>query len=150
MAAEGIAPWWYGKVLLALALLGFAAWSMTRALPETLIFGQALAVAGALSNLYHYLLLKRSVGALGKPARLLAEGGLFRWIRHPMYASDLVLEAGLVLLAPGWGSLGLAAAFAAFTVQTARWEDRLLAQRFGEEFAAWCRRSGLLTPWPRG
>lgn len=67
--------------------------------------------------------------------------GIYRWTRNPMYL-------GLVLAATGWALvLGNAVAFAGVPALAAylRWfqirpEERVLAGRFGADYAAYCAR----------
>ena len=80
----------------------------------------------------------------------LVQTGPYRWVRHPIYASMLGM-----LLATGvawsWWPL-LLIALAIFLVGTeirVRAEDRLLAERFGESFAAYRSRVPAYIPFLR-
>lgn len=152
----GISPFWVAKVVLSLCLVGWAVAGLVAQPGRTPFAGQALAVAGATVSLLHYLILKRRAGALGAPATLVTTGGLFRWIRHPMYLGDLALGAGCAMLGPHPGGWLLWVLFAAVTTGAARAEDAMTMRRFGAGFAGWKARTGLLLPplplrreWPR-
>ncbi len=60
--------------------------------------------------------------------RLLATGGLYRVIRHPMYFTDLLLRVGLVLEVPTVRNLALALGSGGLYVARALLEERLLAR----------------------
>jgi protein-S-isoprenylcysteine O-methyltransferase Ste14 len=73
---------------------------------------------------------------------VLVTGGLFRWSRNPMYAGFLLILAGTAIL------LGAATPFLLvilFALVADRWyiafEERALASKFGEEYAAYKRRT---------
>lgn len=146
-------PWWYAKGVLGLALIAAAVVSAAR---SSLVPSQALrsaavvlVVAGGLCELYHYALLKRSAGNVADPRRLRKRGGLYRWVRHPMYLGDALLYAGFVLLAPSIATAAIASLAMLALVMLARTEDAQMAARFGAAHANWRARSRLLFPWPR-
>lgn len=74
-------------------------------------------------------------------ASVLVTTGIYRWTRNPMYA-------GLVLAAAGWavwlGNAPACAVVAGFAVYLRRYqispEERILAARFGADYAAYCAR----------
>lgn len=109
-------------------------------------WAQLAAAAGAGIHLYHYGLLKKANPDLSSPRDLLTRGGLFSRVRHPMYLGDLILMAGLLLLAPFPASVALwFAGFEALVFQS-RIEDRYLETRFETSFREWKSRTGLLVP----
>jgi protein-S-isoprenylcysteine O-methyltransferase Ste14 len=81
----------------------------------------------------------------------LVQRGVYRRVRHPMYAAILLISLGQGLLLANW--LAGWAALAAFTllvvVRTPR-EEHLLAETFGAEYLAYARRTGRLFPRLRG
>ena len=81
----------------------------------------------------------------GKHARLVTAGP-YRWIRHPMYASTLVITAAWLLEGCSWvrglGWLVLAGVL----VLKVRHEERLLRVKF-PEYAAYARRTKRLVPF---
>ncbi|HEV2861829.1 MAG TPA: isoprenylcysteine carboxylmethyltransferase family protein [Pyrinomonadaceae bacterium] len=118
-------------------------------LPAWLRVGGA---ALALASLAYLALVHRALGRhwsaslrLREVHRLVTDGPYAR-VRHPMYAALFAYMAGLSLAASNWVVLVPRA------VQTARLyaripsEERMMAERFGEEYGAYAARSGRLLP----
>lgn len=146
---RGISRWWPAKVVLSLIAILYAVYSLvagpfTPALELPLLPGQILIVSGAALHLWHYKILKQEVPAPGNPARLVTGKGLFRFIRHPMYLGDAIMVLGATLMSGELLSLLLMAAFLPAVFFLARDEDRMMAEAFGKEFAAWRSRTRLL------
>jgi protein-S-isoprenylcysteine O-methyltransferase Ste14 len=137
-----VARWGIGLQGLAYALAWFAPpqyWSQPRQ-TWVLVLGLLCAIAGIVSAWL-------SVRHLGKQWRVqaglnadheLIRSGPYRLVRHPIYASMLamLLAAGLIV---SWPPL-FPVAFVIFILGTeirVRAEDRLLASRFHEQFAAY-------------
>ena len=82
--------------------------------------------------------------------RLVTEG-LYREMRHPMYASFLVLGIGQTLLVANWiaGLSGLAAVAVLMAVRLPR-EEAMMIEQFGDEYRDYRRRVGAVLPrWRR-
>lgn len=147
-----ITIWWIAKVAFGLLLVGHlvAVAANLYSLPTyplvPVIVAQILVVTGALLTLWHYFLLKSSAGDLSRPSRLVNDRGLFTVVRHPMYLGDILLYAGLAMLAADGVAFVLASLGIAGIVGQAVMEDRAMRTRFGDEFDAWKRRTGLLVP----
>ena len=77
---------------------------------------------------------------------VLVTSGPYRWVRHPMYVSGLVLFGGYFLLTANW-FIGLACGLT-LAVLAARTpgEERHLADRFGEAYRAYAARTGRFLP----
>ena len=76
----------------------------------------------------------------------LVTGGVYRWLRHPMYAAFLLACLALVLLDPlPWRWLTWLALLAVLLAK-ARREEGYLLRRF-EDYAAYRARSWRLLPW---
>ncbi len=81
----------------------------------------------------------------------LVTGGPYRWVRHPIYSSGLLLVLGtglisgnlLVLLCP-------AAALTTLLLVRLPDEEAMLAREFGDEYTAWAAQTGRLLPRLRG
>ncbi len=79
--------------------------------------------------------------------RELVTAGPFRYIRHPLYAAFLgPFDLGLALFLDSWIYL----AWAALQYPIWHWniaaEEGLMRQEFGDEYAAYCRRTGRFLP----
>ena len=150
-ATPSVSPrlFWAIKVVSGALLIAIPAlWPTPADLVLRLPFwpGQVLAVLGCLIHLVHYRILRRSVDRLDAPARLVVDGGLLPWIRHPMYLGDIGAMLGFMLIWPTAASISVAAVGIAAAVAQAVAEDRGLRARFPVDFEAWSRRSGLLLP----
>ncbi|MDJ0973818.1 MAG: methyltransferase [Planctomycetota bacterium] len=145
-------PWWLLKIGVGLALVTYAVLvalgygPVALLLEVPLVVGQALVLLGAALNLVHYGILKRRSGCLKTPTTLVRTGGLFRYVRHPMYLGDVAIYAGLTLLAPDVIAFGLLALGLVAIERQSRLEDRELGARFGEDFRTWAADTHLLVP----
>ncbi len=57
--------------------------------------------------------------------------GLYRYIRHPMYAGYMVSHIGFLLVAPSWWNVGVYACAWAFTIARIFAEERVLSEDAG-------------------
>lgn len=142
---------WCTKVVLGFGLIGhFALLAFQPQLLPTLfrlpypLFLGLVLVGGAI-NLGHYLLLERALKT-HREARLVTAGGLFTWLRHPMYLGDGLLYLGFAVYPATPISLAAYAIAACALLSQARREDAAMAAAFSAEHDAWRRRSWLLLP----
>jgi len=63
-------------------------------------------------------------------ARELVARGPYRWLRHPIYAGELLTAAAVALWRFSWTNLALFVAFAAIQLLRARWEEQKLVRVF--------------------
>jgi protein-S-isoprenylcysteine O-methyltransferase Ste14 len=77
----------------------------------------------------------------------LQTGSLYRYIRHPSYTGLLMYMAGYMLMFRCWLGLLLVAGTFAILVVRMNAEEALLQSEFGEEYAAYRRRTCRLVPW---
>jgi protein-S-isoprenylcysteine O-methyltransferase Ste14 len=77
----------------------------------------------------------------------LVKVGLYRFIRHPMYASLLLLAWGALLKNPVPLTVALAVATTLFLVVTARVEERENLRFFGSQYQDYCRQSKMFIPF---
>ena len=97
-----------------------------------------------------YLLKK-----IGQPPRgeientaVLVTLGAYRYIRHPLYSSLLFLSWGVFCKRPfWWPGAALAAAIFVFLYATARVEEAENAQKFGDVYTEYMKRSRMFVPW---
>ena len=76
-----------------------------------------------------------------KPATKLVTGGIFRFVRNPMYVGLILLVAATgVALASDWTLVMTAALAVTLHVGVVRREERYLAAKYGERYRDYCRR----------
>jgi protein-S-isoprenylcysteine O-methyltransferase Ste14 len=77
----------------------------------------------------------------------LVTGGVYRWIRHPMYASQWVWGVAQALLLrnriSGWSGLVL---FAPLYLSRVPREEQMMLEQFGEAYRAYMSRTGRVFP----
>ena len=73
--------------------------------------------------------------------------GVYRGVRHPMYSALVLYAAGQALVIPNWvaGPSNLLA-FAVLLALRIRAEERMMGERFGDEYAAYSARTKRLIP----
>ncbi|MCB9377163.1 MAG: isoprenylcysteine carboxylmethyltransferase family protein [Holophagales bacterium] len=78
--------------------------------------------------------------------RLVARG-IYRWMRHPLYAGTLL--ALWAIPSASEGRLLLASVFSAYTLVGARFEEHDLAREHGESYLEYRHSVPAYLPWPR-
>ncbi len=73
--------------------------------------------------------------------------GAYRYIRHPLYASLLLLAWGAFLKQPSLPGTVLAAAATASLIATARAEEVELSQKFGSAYAEYRKSTKMFIPY---
>jgi protein-S-isoprenylcysteine O-methyltransferase Ste14 len=73
--------------------------------------------------------------------------GVYRYIRHPLYSSLLLLAWGVFLKRPSWHAGGLALAATAFLVATAKIEEAEDIQYFGAAYREYMKHSRMFIPF---
>lgn len=124
-------------------------WS-TLALPSWLRwFGFLIALAALM--LFYWVL--RSLGrnfsttlTMKKDQTLVVQGP-YRWVRHPMYTSFVLLWVGYLLISANWfiGLTGILGFVLAIVVRTPM-EEQMMIERFGDEYHAYMKRTGRYLP----
>ncbi len=74
--------------------------------------------------------------------------GLYRFVRHPMYASFLLVGLAQALLLPNWvaGMSGLIG-FAVLFLMRVNVEERMMLDNFGDEYRAYCGTTKRIIPY---
>ena len=103
--------------------------------PARLAVGEVMAAAGLVITIIALLTLRTSFSILPE-ARHLVSGGLYRFMRHPMYSGEFLTSAGLVLPAADWWAFPVFAAFCVLQTVRARYEERILSATF-PDYAAY-------------
>ena len=101
-------------------------------------------------------LLWRSHADLGRDWRVttelrekhtLATGGVFRYIRHPMYSAHLLWGIAQALLIHNWiAGLASLVIFLPFYILRVRREERMMLEKFGEEYRTYISQTGRILP----
>jgi methanethiol S-methyltransferase len=83
--------------------------------------------------------------AIGTPSSdQLVTGGLYRWVRHPLYAFGLALLWLTPLMT--WNLLALALGLTGYILVGIQFEERKLAAEFGAQYSEYARRTPMLVP----
>lgn len=78
--------------------------------------------------------------------RLITDGS-FRYVRHPRYAGGILMAFGLSLTFLSWIGLVVSVVSIGVFLLRIRDEELLMADTFGEEWEAYCRRTRRLIPF---
>lgn len=137
-------------VVLYIAAPSLMAWARLTAIPEwTRWIGAALALASVPMVYWVLSTLGANVSetVLTKREHALVTGGPYRWVRHPLYSTGLMLFFGIGLMNQSWLvlAMSLVTMVGILTIVLPREEAHLLAL-FGEDYRALMRRTGRLLP----
>jgi len=73
--------------------------------------------------------------------------GVYRYIRHPMYAAHWLWAAAQMLLLSNWvAGPAFLVCFAPLYFLRIRSEERMMAEQFGDEYLAYIKRTGRIIP----
>jgi protein-S-isoprenylcysteine O-methyltransferase Ste14 len=81
-----------------------------------------------------------------RKAHTLVTGGPYRWVRHPFYASVLLLVVSCATLAANWFILASGLAVFSMMVLRTRIEEGWPVERFGDEYRRYMKRTGAFFP----
>jgi protein-S-isoprenylcysteine O-methyltransferase Ste14 len=73
--------------------------------------------------------------------------GAFKYIRHPLYSSLLLLAWGVFFKHPSWIGCGVALGATAFLLATAKAEEVENVRYFGTEYHAYMQRTKMFIPF---
>lgn len=138
----GVIPWWLTSWRVASPLPG---WGPLRVLGAVLTLGAAIVLVSAF--------VRFAFEGVGTPApiaptRHLVVGGLYRYVRNPMYIAVVAAIVGQALLLGQLGLLLYAVVVGLIMAAFARWvEEPTLLERFGDEYAEY--RQSVPGWWPR-
>jgi protein-S-isoprenylcysteine O-methyltransferase Ste14 len=140
----GLVPWW------------LTAWRMATPLPfwgPFRVLGAILTIGGAIvlvSVFARFVMEGIGTPAPIAPTRHLVVGGLYRYVRNPMYIAVVAVIIGQALLLGQLGLLLYAAVAGLVMAAFARWvEEPALLERFGVEYAEYRRAVPGWWPLPR-
>ena len=114
-------------------------------LPTVLtVISLLVTVVGAMLALTVLLVLGRSFSILPEARRLVLHGP-YRFVRHPLYATELVVQLGVLIQLAIWPTIPLFLVQLLFLVERMRIEEAVLSQAF-PEYTAYARRTPRLIP----
>ena len=77
----------------------------------------------------------------------LTTSGVYRYVRHPIYAGVLAIVVGLTIRSGSWISLAVAVVTLAFFTAKAKWEEARLAERY-DDYSDYAERTPRFVPRP--
>ncbi|MDZ7289356.1 MAG: isoprenylcysteine carboxylmethyltransferase family protein [candidate division KSB1 bacterium] len=154
--SHGFYRFFAAESILALIVVNASAWFREPFAPRQLV-SWLLLFGSAVLAVHGFALLHR----LGKPSgtksgdadfsfektTTLIRSGAYKYIRHPLYASLLLLTWGAFLKNVKFIVLLLAACATAFLVATALAEEKENLARFGEEYAEYMKTTKRFVPF---
>ncbi len=145
---HGIFRFFAFEALLALLLLNHRHWFHHGCSPAQTLSWLVL-FASLFLAVHGFRLLRR----VGKPrdqiedTTVLVEEGAFRYIRHPLYCSLLLLTIGIFLKRMTTGTTVLALISILALYLTAKTEEHEMLQKFGRVYEDYMRRTKMFIPW---
>jgi len=102
------------------------------------LFGDLLATAGLAYSVWGLAYLRRSFSIIPE-ARRLVTGGPYSLSRHPVYLGEIATAIGVNLATAGWLSAVAIVYFVVCELLRIRWEERILALTFPNEYPEYAR-----------
>jgi protein-S-isoprenylcysteine O-methyltransferase Ste14 len=155
-AAHGFYRFWAWEAILALAVLNLPIW-FHEPLAWHQIISWLLLILCLVPLVLGFQLLRRArwvrearpdVALLGFEKTVeLVTSGIFRYIRHPMYSSLLLLAWGVFFKAPSWPGIALATIATGFLIATAKAEERENVRFFGPSYESYMKQTRMFIPF---
>lgn len=145
--AHGFYRFFAFEAIVALIALNLPYWFRKPLSPRQLVSWPLLAGSAGLA-VHGFRLLRvigRPAGDFEQTTRLVRQGA-YRVIRHPLYASLLLLAWGAYLKKPSAAGAALAAGASAALAATAKVEERENLARFGDEYARYMQETRMFVP----
>ena len=133
-----LAPWWLnwswhgplalqivGAILMAVSV-GIGVWAAGQMGWARLLFAGALFLPGPAAE-------------ANNVPQFLVVSGPYRYVRNPLYTTDMALIAGTALLTQNWGLVAVLLAYIAQLALQLPLEEQELRVRFGERYTGYCR-----------
>jgi protein-S-isoprenylcysteine O-methyltransferase Ste14 len=113
-----------------------------------ILAGIAVAAAGVVILLASFRRLGNALTPTPVPidGAGLRTSGPYRFVRHPIYSGVLLVMLGFLIAFGGVLSWAWGVAIVLFFWGKSRWEDRLLHEAYGAEWATWASTTGALVP----
>ena len=111
------------------------------------VIADVLATAGLAYSVWGLAYLRRSFSIIPE-ARRLVTGGPYSLSRHPVYLGEIATAIGVNLATGGWMTAIAIAYFITCELLRIRWEERILAATFPNDYPAYARRVPRYLPNP--
>lgn len=111
------------------------------------VIADLLATAGLAYSVWGLAYLRRSFSIIPE-ARRLVTGGPYSLSRHPVYLGEITTAVGVNIATGGWLTAIAIAYFIACELLRIRWEERILAVTFPNDYPAYARRVPRYLPNP--
>lgn len=155
-SSHGFFRFFAAVAILALILVNAVAWFddplQPRQLASWVLLGSSFVLA-----IHGFVLLHRrgepraaqddSADFVFEKTTTLIRSGAYKYIRHPLYTSLLLLTWGALLKNASFKALALAACATAFLVATALAEEKENFERFGDAYATYSRTTKRFIPF---
>jgi hypothetical protein len=127
--------------LVTIALVAGTLWAGTTS-PSSILAGLPCLLLGVWLHTWAKGCLRQN--------RVVAKMGPYRFVRHPFYLANALIDAALVVMA-GWWPLALALPlwWLAIYIPVIRSEERYLTEKFPDEYPDYKRRVPCMIPWRR-
>lgn len=142
-----IAATYVAVQVIILLLLIFVNLKFGLAVNKFMAIGILFEWLGGLGILLSAYSIRRSLTAMPLPKEhgQLATNGLYKYVRHPMYSSVLLLSLGIALLSGQWLKYSLVAALAVLFYYKSVYEERYLAQKY-TGYMAYAKKTARFVP----
>ncbi|MFH0990447.1 MAG: isoprenylcysteine carboxylmethyltransferase family protein [bacterium] len=145
---HGIYRFFGFESILALLLLNYKSWLSDPASIHQILSVILLTISlfAAIAAFYFFLRLGKSEGQLENTTKLV-KIGIYKFIRHPMYASLMLLGTGIFLKSIDLTTTLIAGVniFALFL--TAKKEEKEMVAKFGFEYESYMKRTKMFLPY---
>jgi protein-S-isoprenylcysteine O-methyltransferase Ste14 len=103
-------------------------------------------VFGAYIWLYSWKYMGKAWSLENKPVGSLITSGPYKYVRHPLYFGSIMGLSSLSFFSSSYIPIILVVVFILATAMRARKEDKLMKEKFGEEWVKYSKISGFILP----
>ena len=90
--------------------------------------------------------MRTAFGVVREPPVVIRQGP-FKLVRHPIYFSEILFYLSLLMFRTSLAVLAVWIIAIAFFVYISRYEEKLLLERFGDDYKAYMKETGMF--WPK-